>query len=66
MPELKFALSRGFAVGGLCLGVVTRGGALPDGLHRGHQRSAPGYHILPLSGLSVSGFARIGKWARIR
>jgi len=43
MPQIRFALSRGIAVGGLFSGIDTWGGALPVAL-------APGYNGLPLQG----------------
>ena len=49
------------------MGRFTWGGALPDGLHRGHQRYAPGYiYVAPL-GLLVSlirliRIRRVGRW----
>ena len=41
-PQIKFALSRGFAVGGMSSAALPGVVANPDGLHRGHQRSTPG------------------------
>jgi hypothetical protein len=49
MPQIRFALSRGFAVSGLALfGDLTQGGALPE------SRSALGWYGPPLQGFQFA------------
>ena len=53
MSQIKFALSRGLAVSGWFSGVVTRGGALPEGLHGGHKRLPRAIIVRPFRAFSL-------------